>query len=173
MFFHVAVTSPLYCKANLFQVSLASLLSRILFLPGSSAYSLLPTYRPCSSLWNELEGALSRDSSLQCKQILHSRGLMMGKGEKVGSECLMWSSQRISQVQKTNHFIDFSQLFFVLSFASGSWSPGSARHWLHLVAWVSRWKSMTTPTSFVPPLPKHILQAVQIVSQSFVTVLVS
>lgn len=115
----MAVTSPLYCKANLFQVSLASLLSRILFLPGSSAYSLLPSYRPFSSLWNELEGPLSRDSSIQCKQILHSRGLMIGKGEKVGSECLMWSSQRISQVQKKNHFIDFSQLFFVLSFVSG------------------------------------------------------
>lgn len=102
--------SPLYCKANLFQVSLASLLSRILFLPGSSAYSLLPSYRPFSSLWNELEGTLSRDSSIQCKQILHSRGLMMGKGEKVGSECLMWSSQRISQVQKKS----FHRLFPVI-----------------------------------------------------------
>lgn len=72
------------CKANLFQVSLASLLSRIFFLPGSSAYSLLPSYRSFSSLWNELEGALSRDASLQCKQILHSRGLMIGDREKSG-----------------------------------------------------------------------------------------
>jgi hypothetical protein len=71
----------------------------------------------------------------------------------------------------------FCFCFYPLMFGSvpGLWTlplqtpghPGSVRFWLPLPEWASSWTShcLASPTSTVPLLPQHILQAGQIISQ--------